>query len=297
MTNSLDNLTIKDDYLRDVLEGRAILLQDGALGTILQAQGIADKGVNPQLANLNHPDAVMAIHQAYIAAGAQMITTNTFSANAKDLGGESVVVEVIAAGVELARSSGAHYVAGNIGPLGELLEPYGDLSFEEAYGRFAAQVKIMVNSGCDLFALETFTDLEEARAAIKAARDHSSLPIFATMSFAAGGRTFMGVSPEDAARELSAAGAHAVGMNCSLGPAEILPVAQAMKPHLSCPMIVRPNAGQPQLEEGKTVYDITPELFAEGMGPVLDCGATIVGGCCGTTPDHIRALAAVVQER
>lgn len=291
------DLKVKDDHLAAVLRGEAYLVQDGAMGTILQAKGLVQPGQEPDLLVVSNPAAITAIHADYVAAGAQMLTTNTFCANRRKLAGEASVDEVFSAAIRCARDAGGRYVAANIGPIGALLEPMGTLSFDEAYDLFAEQVAAARDAGADLLAIETFTDLLEAKAAVLAAKENCDLPIFVSMTFGEDGRTFLGTSPEVAAIVLSSLGAHAVGVNCSLGPAELAPIVESMVACATCPVIVRPNAGLPRVEGERTVYDVKPDEYGRAMERIFAAGATIVGGCCGTTPAYIEKIAALAVER
>ena len=293
---TLDTIKIADDDLRAALEGRRHLLLDGGMGTMLQAAGMA-AGELPELMCLSHPDGIRAVHAAYVEAGSEVVTANTFGANARKLGGRATVEEVFAAAVHLARDAGARYVAADIGPTGALLAPMGTLTFDEAYELFAQEVRAAVAAGADLIVIETMTDLAEARAAVLAAQENSDLPILATMTFEADGRTFLGTPPEVAAITLDALGADAVGINCSLGPAEIAPFARRMLAVTEKPVMVQANAGLPTVRDGRTVYDIDPEAYAAGVWEMVEDGVGIVGGCCGTTPDYIRLLADIVRDR
>ncbi len=286
----LKNLTIADEHLRDVLQGRAFLVQDGAMGTMIQASGIAVPNPCPDVINLTSPDLVTAIHRQYVDAGAEMITSNTFNANRQKLEGAATVEEIYAAAARNARAAGARYVAGDIGPTGSLLAPMGTMSFDEAYDIFAEQAIAAKKAGCDLIAIETMSDLLEAKAAVLASRENTDLPIFVTMTFEEDGRTFLGTPPEVAAAVLSGLGVCAMGVNCSLGPAEMLPIVTKIAEHSRVPLIVRPNAGLPRMENGKTIYDITPEEFGCALEDIIATGANILGGCCGTNPDFIRAI-------
>ena len=212
--DSLRDLRIADEDLRAVLEGRRFLVQDGAMGTMLQRSGLAQPGMVPDLMNLTHPDRVTAIHREYVEAGAEMVTTNTFGANRRKLDGAASVAQVYTAAAKCARDAGARYVAGDIGPTGSLLEPLGDLSFQAAYDLFAEQVRAAADAGCDLIAIETMSDLAEARAALLAARENCDLPVFVSMTFEEDGRTFLGTPPAVAATVLSGMGASALGANC-----------------------------------------------------------------------------------
>lgn len=295
--NKLAGLTVKDDHLAAVLRGEAYLVQDGAMGTILQARNLVVPGQEPDLLTLSNPAAVTAIHADYVAAGAEMLTTNTFCANRRKLAGEASVQEVFSAAIQCARAAKGRYVAANIGPIGALLEPLGTMTFDEAYDLFAEQVIAARDAGADLLAIETFTDLLEAKAAVLAAKENCDLPIFISMTFGEDGRTFLGTSPEVAALALSALGAHAVGVNCSLGPAELAPIVDAMVACSSSPVVVRPNAGLPRVEDGKTVFDVKPDEYGRAMRRIFDAGATIVGGCCGTTPAYIEKISALASGR
>ncbi|MEG0477103.1 MAG: homocysteine S-methyltransferase family protein [Raoultibacter sp.] len=286
----------KDDYLAAVLAGRAYLVFDGAMGTMLQAAGL-EAGAVPELLNTAHPEDIQAIHAAYVAGGAQVVTTNTFGANALKLQGAATVGQVFAAGVRCARAAGARYVAADIGPIGALLKPLGTMTFDEAYDLFAEQVVAAAAAGADIILIETMADLLEMKAAVLAAKENCGLPIFATMTFGEDGRTFLGTSPRVAALTLSALGVSALGVNCSLGPQELAPIVRTLCEVATCPVMVQANAGLPKIVEGKTSYDISPAAYAEALEPLLAAGASIVGGCCGTTPAYIEKIAALVAGR
>ncbi len=268
------------------------LIFDGAMGTMLQRSGLAP-GELPEQFNLTAPKTVSAIHRAYVEAGCDVVSTNTFGANALKFGDQ--VEAIVEAGVRLARAASPRYVALDLGPTGALLQPIGSLSFEEAYALFARQVEAGAKAGADLVLIETMSDLVEIRAAILAAREHSSLPVFATMTFAQDGRTFLGTDPETAAITLQALGVSALGVNCSLGPKELLPIVRRMAAVTHIPLLVQANAGLPRMEDGRTVYDVTPEAFAACAVEMAKMGVSLFGGCCGTTPDHIRALRAALS--
>ena len=293
----LSNVRIADEHLRRALLGLDYLVIDGAMGTQMQERGLAEAGELPELLNFSHPDDITAIHAAYVEAGAEVITTNTFGANRLKLEGVASVADVYAAAAACARAAGAPYVAGDVGPTGALLEPMGTMSFQEAYDVFAEQVDAVVAAGCDVVLIETMADLREAKAALLAAQEHSDLPIFVTMTFGEDGRTFLGTSPAVAAEVLSSMGAHAVGLNCSLGPAELLGAAKDMAARVRCPLMVQPNAGLPHVEDGVTVFDVLPEDFAAAMADMMDAGASIIGGCCGTSPAYTRLLRQMADER
>lgn len=289
-------LCVKDDYLRRVLAGEEYLLFDGAMGTMLQEAGLA-AGELPELLCLTSPDEVTAIHRAYVQAGSQVITTNTFGANARKLDDEAQVAEVFGAAIACARQAGARYVAADIGPTGALLEPLGTMPFDEAYGLFAEQVHAARDAGADIILIETMADLLEMKAAVLAAKENCDLPVFATMTFEEDGRTFLGTSPRIAAMTLHALGVQALGVNCSLGPAELLPIVREMAGAVACPIMVQANAGLPKMADGRTVYEITPESYARDAAALIEAGASIVGGCCGTSPAYIKRLSALVEKR
>ena len=282
--------------LSAVLDGNEFLLFDGAMGTQLQERGLA-AGELPELLCLTNPAEVTEVHAAYVAAGADVVTTNTFGANADKLGDAASVEEVFSAAVACARAASPRYVAADIGPTGQLLAPMGPLAFDDAYELFARQVRAADVAGADLFVIETMADLAEAKAALLAVRENSDLPAFVTMTFQEDGRTFLGTTPEVAALTLSSLGAAAVGINCSLGPAEVAPLVERMLPWTSCPVMVQANAGLPRVEDGVTVFDIGPDEYARAVAGMLDAGVTIVGGCCGTTPAHIAAERALLAAR
>ena len=279
-------LRIKDDHLAQVLAGNEFLLFDGAMGTQLQERGLA-AGEVPELLCLTNPDEITQIHAAYVAAGSEVVTTNTFGANASKLGDAATVEEIFAAAIGCAKASGARYVAADIGPTGALLQPMGTLPFDDAYELFAQQVRAADAAGADLFIIETMADLAEAKAALLAVKEHSDLPAFVTMTFDEDGRTFLGTTPEVAAVTLSALGADVVGINCSLGPADVAPLVARMLPWAHCPVMAQANAGLPHVQDGKTYYSIKPQEYCEAVATMLDAGVTVIGGCCGTSPAFI----------
>ena len=268
------------------------LLLDGGMGTMLQGSGL-EPGQAPETLNLTNPAAVEAVHAAYAAAGADIITANTFGASRQKLGEDPA--PYIAAGISLARRAGGKLAALDVGPLGTLLKPFGPLSFQRAYELFAEIVTAGEQAGADLVLIETMGDLLEAKAALLAAKENTRLPVLATMTFGADGRTFLGVDPAAAAVTLTALGADGVGLNCSVGPRELGPALEEMLRATHLPVAVQPNAGLPRMEGGETVYDVGPEEFARCARDFLRSGASILGGCCGTTPDHIRALRALLD--
>lgn len=291
-------LTVTDAHLAEALAGRAYLLFDGGMGTLVQAAGLHTVHAVPDLLNLTHPEAIVAIQRQYVEAGADCITTNTFNTNRLKLANAgATVAEVYAAAAANARVAGAPLVAGDIGPTGALLEPLGTLTFDEAFDIFSEQACAAEAAGCDLIVVETMADLLEAKAAVLAAVESTTLPVFATMTFGEDGRTFLGTTPAIAATTLSALGASAVGLNCSLGPTELAPLVGELAPHDRALVMAQPNAGLPHIQDGKTVFDVGPDEFARAMEAILDAGAMVIGGCCGTTPDHIAALRALIDAR
>ncbi len=272
--------------------GQTILL-DGAMGTMLQAAGLP-LGAKPEALNLEDPTLIEGIHAQYAAAGSRIVCANTFGASAHKLAGSGyTVAEVVAAGIGCARRAVAPYgglVALDVGPLGELLEPAGTLTLEQAVAAFAEVVRAGAQAGADLVLCETFTDLYELKAALLACKENCSLPVLASMSFEAGGRTFTGCTVESFAAVARGLGADAVGINCSLGPKEIFPMAKALCAAVpgDYPVFIKPNAGLPRADGSG--YDITPQLFAMQMTPYRELGLVAAGGCCGTSPDFIRAL-------
>lgn len=291
-------LTVTDAHLAEALAGRAYLLFDGGMGTLVQAAGLHAVHEVPDLLNLTHPEAIVAIQRQYVEAGADCITTNTFNTNRLKLANAgATVAEVYAAAAANARVAGAPLVAGDIGPTGALLEPLGTLTFDEAFDIFSEQARAAEAAGCDLIVVETMADLLEAKAAVLAAVESTTLPVFATMTFGEDGRTFLGTTPAIAATTLSALGASAVGLNCSLGPTELAPLVGELAPHDRALVMAQPNAGLPRIQDGETIFDVGPNEFAQAMETILDAGATVIGGCCGTTPDHIAALRALIDAR
>ena len=292
---TIDDLRIKDDRLRAAIEGTGHLLFDGGMGTMLQAAGMK-AGALPELLNFEEPEVITDIQRQYVEAGCDVITANTFGANAHKLDGAATVADVFAAAVACAREAGARYVAGDIGPIGALLRPLGTLSFDEAYDLFAEEVRAGVDAGVDLFIIETMTDLAEIKAAVLACRENSDLPVFATMTFEEDGRTFLGTSPEVAAITLDAIGADVLGINCSQGPAELRGLAARMLTVTDKPVMVQANAGLPRVDDdGNTVFDIQAPEYAEAVAGMIADGVSVVGGCCGTTPAHMAALRTLID--
>ena len=270
---------------------KKMLILDGAMGTMLQAAGLP-AGQLPELWNLTHPETVAAIHRRYVEAGSRVLYTNTFGANRlKAAGCGHSPAELVTGAVRCAREAAAGRdvkVALDIGPIGRLLEPLGDLSFDEAYELFKELIVAGENAGADLVVIETMSDLYEVKAAVLAAKENSRLPVWVTMTFEATGRSFLGVTVSSMALTLTGLGADALGFNCSLGPKELMPLVRELREWTDLPIILKPNAGLPDPASGE--YGITPAEFAAAMEEAPGLGVSMIGGCCGTTPDFIRAL-------
>ena len=268
------------------------------MGTMLQKKGM-EPGTVPELLNFTRPDWIKSIHRAYLQAGSQIIYANTFGANRHKLSRtDRRCSEVIAAAVNLAKEAalGTDALVGlDVGPIGELLEPMGTLTFEAAYDIFAEMMTAGAEAGADLVAIETMTDLYETKAALLAAKEKTSLPVLVTMSFEASGRTFTGCTAASMAHTLEGLGADAIGVNCSLGPKELLSLIQELRRHTTLPLIAKPNAGLPDPEDGH--YDLPPEEFAAAMSDLIQAGATLVGGCCGTDERYITALKQALPDK
>ncbi len=273
------------------------LLLDGAMGTQLQARGL-QPGETPELWNLIHPDAVRAIHAAYYAAGAQIVYSNTFGANPAKYHADAPLADVIAAGIAVAREAAAspdlppakRFVALDVGPTGRLLKPAGDFEFDAAYDAFAEQVRAGAEAGADLVVIETMADLYELKAAVLAAKENANVPVIATVALGGDGKLLTGADVDCVAALLEGLRIDAIGLNCGFGPEKMLPHVRRLAERTSLPIIAKPNAGMPRVENGKTVYDLGPEAFARGVVALVEAGASIVGGCCGSTPAHIAAL-------
>ena len=282
------------------------IIADGAMGTMLQQAGLKP-GELPTLWNLEHADHVRAVHGAYLAAGAQILLTNTFSGNRFCLAKHGLTArlaelniagaQILRAEIEAQKKRGEALVAGDIGPSGELLSPLGKLSFEEAVDGFTEQARALIKGGADIIWIETMADLEEVRAAVEGTRKASAdMPIIATLTFDTRGRTMMGVKPETAAAALSEWGIAAFGGNCGNGPDEMLAVIEKM--HAAAPgsiLVAKSNAGAPEFVNGATVYRAAPGTMAEAALQLRAAGARIIGGCCGTIPAHLAAMARALK--
>lgn len=293
---------IRTQALLERLQTDQILVADGATGTMLQAAGLPQEKV-PEQWNLERPDEVRALHRAYLAAGSDIILTNTFGgtrikmdrAHCGDL-----VIKANTAAAEIAKAMAGTdaFVAGDIGPCGELLQPYGTLSFDDTVAAFAEQAGALAAGGVDCIWIETMTALEEMQAAIQGAKQVTDLPLFCTMSYGPAGRTMMGVSPEQAMEALWPLGLAACGANCGQGPETMVNVISALAAaNPDAVLIAKPNAGLPKLVGDDQVYDMGPETMAGFMMACVDAGAKIIGSCCGSTPDHIRAMVAALATR
>ena len=272
------------------------LLLDGGMGTLLQAAGLAS-GELPERWNITHPDVITGVHRAYFCAGSHVVNTNTFGANSLKFSSDELD-EIVKHAVENARRAESEanvshptWVALDIGPTGKMLAPYGDLAFEDAVSVFAETVRLGVKYGVDLIFIETMGDSYETKAALLAAKENSELPVFVSCAFGEDGKLLTGADPAAMVAMLEGMGADAVGLNCSLGPRALFGVVDAFLATASVPVIFKPNAGLPTVKEGKTVYDVSPEAFALAVSEMVEKGARAVGGCCGTTPEYIAALA------
>ena len=269
--------------------GRPLFL-DGGMGTQLQARGLA-AGEIPELWNLSRPDDIRAVHAAYLAAGADVVYSNTFGANPAKYHGDAPLADVIAAGVAIAKSV-SRLVALDVGPTGRLLKPAGDFEFDAAYDAFAEQVRLGAAAGADLVVVETMGDAYELKAAVLAAKENCNLPVIATVALGEDGTLLTGGDVECVAALLEGLRVDALGFNCGLGPDKMRPYVERLARVVSCPIAVKPNAGMPKVVDGKTVFTVGPEAFAADVADLVAAGASIVGGCCGTTPAHIAAVTA-----
>ena len=271
--------------------GRRIIFFDGGLGSLLQERGLKP-GELPETWNLTRPEVLYDIHRAYLDAGADIILANTFGANGfkYDNLEEIVTAAVVNAKKAVADSGRKAYVALDMGPTGKLLKPMGTLDFEECVSIYADVVRYGAKAGADLILIETMSDTYELKAAVLAAKENSNLPVVATVVFDEHHKMLTGATPEVVVALLEGLRVDAIGMNCGLGPKQMKPIFETMARYASIPLVITPNAGLPRSENGKTVYDVGPEEFAEDMEEIINMGAWMAGGCCGTTPAHIKAL-------
>ena len=278
-----------------------IVLLDGGMGTMLQEAGLP-AGERPERWNLSRPDAIKEIHRSYFDAGSNVVLTNTFGANPFSFPDQKELTQIITSAVRNARTAAKEsaapqqkFVALDIGPTGKLLSPFGTLDFEDAVAAFAAAVRIGAEAGADLIFIETMNDSYETKAALLAAKENADLPVLVSNAYGGDGKLMTGADPAAMTALLEGLGAAAIGMNCSLGPDQLAPVARQYLDCASVPVLLKPNAGMPRREGDRTVFDVGPAEFAEKMSPLVQEGVLIVGGCCGTTPDHIRALSRALR--
>lgn len=279
---------------------KGIVIFDGAMGTMLQKSGGLRSGECPELLNLTNPELIAEIHRQYIDAGAQVIATNTFGGSyvkLKTYGLENKCHEINSEGVRIAKkaAAGKAYVGASMGPTGKLMPPMGNMDFDEAYQMFRAQVLAFAEAGADLIIIETMVDLQETRAALLAVKENTNLPVICSLTFDERMRTLTGSDPITIATVLEGMGADVIGANCSGGPDQLLPVIEQMAAVCRTPIIVQPNAGLPELINGETVFNLSPDNFASFASKLVEAGAKCLGGCCGTTPLHITALRNAVQ--
>ena len=286
--------------LPKLLENKPVLLLDGAMGTQLDKRGLMSRGRN----NLDAPQAVLEIHQAYARCGCDALTTNTATMNRLYIETHNVEVsvqEINRAGAQLAdQATGCgQYVLGNLSSTGKLLEPYGDYTEAQFYEAFKEQAEVLAEAGVDGLLIETVFDLREAVCASRACQENTALPALVCIAFRTadkGGRTMMGNTAEQCAKQLTEAGADAVGANCGdLDPNQMAKVVALLRAATDLPIIAQPNAGRPKLVEGQTIFEMAPGPFAEGIAECIGAGARIVGGCCGTTPEHIKAIHELIK--
>ena len=286
----------------ELLNSGTILLSDGAMGTELQKRGLPS-GACPEEYNVSHPEIIRSIHKDYFDAGADIVETNTFGANRARLklhGYEDRVYEFCVAAASLAKSvcPAGKFVAGSVGPTGELLEPLGTLSEEDAYKIFAEQVKALEEGGADVIFVETMMAAEEAVIAVRAAKDNTSLPVVGSMTFElgkAGLRTMWGIDIKTAVEKYTGAGADVIGANCGKGFDEMVAIVKEMRPFTGKPIIAQSNAGIPEWTHGMSVYTETPEVIAPKAEEILNSGVNILGGCCGTGPAHIKKMREILD--
>ena len=268
---------------------------DGGMGTLLQERGLMP-GEYPEMWNISHPEVIRDIHKSYFDAGSNVVSTNTFGASSLKFS-DSELEEIIKAAFENAKAArdlsinqNEKFIALDVGPLGKLLRPYGDLDFEDAVAIFAKTVKLGVKYGADLIIIETMNDSYETKAALLAAKENSTLPVIVTNAYGEDGKLMTGASPEAMALLLEGMGADAIGANCSLGPKELSGVMERLLKYSSVPVVMKPNAGLPRVSDGKTVFDIDANEFADTVAELVKVGVRVVGGCCGTTPEYIKEL-------
>jgi 5-methyltetrahydrofolate--homocysteine methyltransferase len=281
-----------------------VLLADGAIGSLLLARGLA-RGAAPESLNLSHPEILEEIASRYLEAGAELIQTNTFGASPLKLANYGLADQAVAINESAVRAvrravGERAYVSASCGPCGKMLQPYGDTAAEKISESFQTQMRALINAGADIICIETMSDISEAQLAIQAARSVSkSIPIMATMTFEATARgffTIMGVTIEKACRELEKSGADLIGSNCGNGSLQMVAIAEEFRKFTRLPLLIQANAGVPELRAGQVHYPETPEYMAAKSRELIRAGVAVIGGCCGSTPDHIRAMRKVVDE-
>lgn len=286
------------EYIKD-----NILIFDGAMGTMLQKNGL-QMGENPEIFGFNNPDILINIHKAYLEAGANVVTTNTFGANELKLDKLGYTVEeIVDNAISVAKKaidnvdkSKPRYIALDIGPIGEMLEPMGTLSFDRAYEIFKRQAVQGEKSGANIIIIETMMDLYEAKAAVLAVKENTNLPVFCTMTFDEDGRSFTGCTPESMVATIGGLGVDAIGVNCSLGPKQLLPIVKKITKMATIPVIVQANAGLPNIIGEQAYYDIDEKEFYSGVVEFINSGARIIGGCCGTNPNFIKYISDNIKD-
>lgn len=276
--------------------GKELLFFDGGMGTLLQKEGL-QPGELPEVWNIEHYEAVQKIHKAYFESGSDIVLTNTFGANAVKFHSDKYTLkEIVEKAIDNVRRAAEaankeeYYVALDMGPTGRLLQPMGDLSFEEAYNAYKEVVLYGETAGADLIHIETMSDTYEVKAAVLAAKENTSLPVFVTLIFDEKGKLLTGGDIPSVVAMLEGLRVNAIGMNCGLGPEQMLPILEELSKYCSLPIIIKPNAGLPKQRDGQTYYDVLPDMFAEAMKKIVEKGACVIGGCCGTTPEHIAAM-------
>lgn len=282
--------------------GKELLYFDGGMGTLLQEKGLAP-GELPETWNISHPEEIREIHRRYIEAGSDIVLTNTFGANALKFHDDTCSLEEIVksavghvkAAAEQAGNKKTVYTALDVGPTGKLLKPMGDLEFETAYEAFKEVMILGEQAGADLIHIETMSDTYELKAAVLAAKENTSLPVTATVIFDERHKLLTGADVHSVVALLEGLRVDALGINCGMGPEQMLPILEELLAYSSVPVIVKPNAGLPKQRDGQTCYDVEPDEFAGYMRRIVEMGASVIGGCCGTTPDHIRAMAVLCQ--
>ena len=278
--------------------GKELLFFDGGMGTLLQKEGLKP-GELPEIWNIEHSDVIQNIHKSYFEAGSNIVLTNTFGANIIKFHSDAYSLrEVVEKAVENVREAAKaalhdkkeYYVALDVGPTGKLLKPMGDLAFEDAYNAFKEVMIHGEKAGVDLIHIETMSDTYEVKAAVLAAKENTKLPVFATLIFDEKGKLLTGGDVPSVVALLEGLHVDALGINCGIGPVQMIPILKGIAKYTSLPIIVKPNAGLPKQKNGETYYDVSPELFAEALKEIVQNGACVIGGCCGTTPEHISAM-------